>query len=286
MNIKNTINSVINAEKKIVHDVVEAKIKTSHYIVEHIKGIIRTATIASIAIFISFAFAYVYNMETAVKKLASQNSELSSVAAEAKRIQEKEKEDQRLGEYIMFIMSMRKINTGDFQKQLLAQDIVRVTRGVFDTYEERSWFVILVNNESGFNKEAKSPAGAVGLSQVMPQFIEEFSSHCNIKGLVPADASDPTINLLLGACRFKHLLVNYKGVYSTALAAYNAGKEARSVKELQRLANLTTEETLQYLARFTHVKATADANEKNNPKQALFVSPEASIKVVSTDNKR
>lgn len=177
---------------------------------------------------------------------------------------QKEKESQKVGEYIMFIMNMHDTKMSDFQKQLMAQTITRVSGNIFDNYEERTFFVVLINNESGFDRLAKSPAGAVGLTQVMPQFVDEFGGHCGISDINLNEVSDMEINLTLGACRFKHLLSNYKGVYSTALAAYNGGKNAKSVKELQKLANITTEETLQYLARFTHIKASADANEKNN----------------------
>jgi hypothetical protein len=185
--------------------------------------------------------------------------------------QAKESEDQRVGNYIMFIMSMRNLQISEFQKQLMAQAIVRVSGNVFATFEERTWFVILINNESGFDKNAKSLSGAVGLTQVMPQFVEEFGNHCNITNVNPSEASDMEINLTLGACRFKHLLQNYNGVYSTALAAYNGGKNAKSVKELQRLANVSTEETAQYIIRFTHVKATADANERSHQTYAPTV---------------
>lgn len=194
---------------------------------------------------------------------------------------EKDKEDQKLGEYIMFIMSMHDTKISRFQQQLIAQTIVRVSGNIFDNYDERTWFVILINNESAFDRLAKSPAGAVGLTQILPRFAEEFGSHCGLSSVNAAEVTDMEMNLTLGACRFKHLLVNYKGVYSTALAAYNGGKNAKSVQQLQKLANITTEETLQYLARFTHIKASADANEKNNPAKMNFVS-NAKVKV---DNK-
>jgi len=178
-----------------------------------------------------------------------------------KKFEEKEKEDQRIGEYVLFIMNFSKIAMSDFQKQLLAQTIVRVSGQIFDTELERQYMIVLINNESGFDRNAKSNAGAVGLTQVMPQFISEFGSHCGID-VSKSEVFDTEANLLLGACRFKHLLNAYKGVVTTALAAYNAGKHAKSVKELQQLERITNQETLQYIARFAHVTATADANFK------------------------
>jgi soluble lytic murein transglycosylase-like protein len=181
---------------------------------------------------------------------------------------------------------MSKTKISDFQKQIIAQAIVRVSGDVFENIEERKWAVVLVNNESGFDKNAKSPSGAVGLSQVMPQFIEEFSGHCGIKGVEKNDVFEIETNLLLGFCRFKHLLRNYGGVYSTALAAYNGGKNAKSVKELQSLARITTQETLQYIARFTHVLATAEANakRKQNNLVELRIPYNRAIKIPAPEN--
>lgn len=202
-----------------------------------------------------------------------QPSAVTVTKAEAAAINLKEQEDQRIGEYIMFIMNFSKVKISEFQKQLLAQAIVRVSGSIFDTETERQYFVVLINNESGFDRAVKSPAGAVGLTQVMPQFISEFGGHCDIE-VNPSEVMDTETNLLLGACRFKHLLNAYKGVVTTALAAYNAGKHAKSVKELQKLEKITNEETLQYIARFAHVTATADANFKF-VKTTAEVTPES-----------
>jgi len=190
-------------------------------------------------------------------------------------IKDKEKEDQKLGNYVLFLMKMYKVPAPEFQQQMLAQAIVRVSGSIFSTYEERKWIAVVVANESGFNRNAKSPVGAVGLMQIMPQYATEFASHCGITLTDKADLMDIDTNLTLGSCRFKELLVSYDGEVYTALAAYNAGKNAKSLKELQALTNITNIETVNYISRFAHVKSKADIQEKKNEQNIAPVPPVA-----------
>lgn len=68
--------------------------------------------------------------------------------------------------------------------------------------------------ESGFNPNAVSNAGAVGVMQLMPKTAE---------GLGVTDSYDPRQNILGGAKLISQLLDKYDGDKSLALAAYNAG---------------------------------------------------------------
>jgi len=76
-------------------------------------------------------------------------------------------------------------------------------------------FLRLVQQESGWNTEAVSHAGAIGLAQLMPDTAR-------ILGVNP---SDPVANLDGGA---RYLASQYRrfGDWRLALAAYNAGPEA------------------------------------------------------------
>ncbi len=71
----------------------------------------------------------------------------------------------------------------------------------------------LVNAESSYDPSARSRAGALGLSQLMPD---------TAKGLGVNDPFDPAQNLNGGAKYLRSLLDKY-GDIPTALAAYNAG---------------------------------------------------------------
>jgi hypothetical protein len=74
-------------------------------------------------------------------------------------------------------------------------------------------FVRQIQQESGFNPEARSPAGALGLAQLMPGTALDM-------GVMRID---PMQNLEGGAKYMRMLLDRYNGDYPKALAAYNAG---------------------------------------------------------------
>jgi hypothetical protein len=77
-------------------------------------------------------------------------------------------------------------------------------------------FRALIRQESGGRQSAKSPAGAIGLSQLMP---------ATAKGL-GVDPYDPQQNLEGGAKYLRQQLDRFGGDYRKALAAYNAGPGA------------------------------------------------------------
>lgn len=81
--------------------------------------------------------------------------------------------------------------------------------------EFRIWFQSLVKQESGFSIGARSPVGAFGLTQVMPDTAKSL-------GIYPAYYDDPMLQLDGGA-RYFLTQLNRFGSVPLALAAYNAG---------------------------------------------------------------
>jgi soluble lytic murein transglycosylase-like protein len=75
----------------------------------------------------------------------------------------------------------------------------------------------LVRQESGFDPSARSGAGAVGLTQLMP---------ATARGLGVTDPTDPAQSLEGGATYLKQQLDRFGGDAAKALAAYNAGPGA------------------------------------------------------------
>ncbi|HEX6694730.1 MAG TPA: lytic transglycosylase domain-containing protein [Longimicrobiales bacterium] len=76
----------------------------------------------------------------------------------------------------------------------------------------------LVRAESSFRKNAVSPVGAVGLTQVMPA-----TARWLVPGTTRSDLMNPSTNLQVGFKYLRKLLDRYDGDEKLALTAYNRG---------------------------------------------------------------
>jgi len=76
----------------------------------------------------------------------------------------------------------------------------------------------VVNVESEFNPHAVSPAGAIGLTQVMPATAQYFK-----KGITREGLFDSKTNLRIGFRYLRGLIKDYGGDVKMALLVYNRG---------------------------------------------------------------
>ena len=77
----------------------------------------------------------------------------------------------------------------------------------------------VITQESGYHPQARSPAGAVGLMQLMPTTGVRF-------GVSSAERADPATNVRAGVRYLKWLIRRFHGALPLALAGYNAGEGA------------------------------------------------------------
>jgi soluble lytic murein transglycosylase len=81
----------------------------------------------------------------------------------------------------------------------------------------------LIRQESFFNPNAVSAAGAMGLMQVMPQTATGLARTAGIQGFRSSMLRDPTVNIRLGTLFLADQMKSWNGRLSAVLGAYNGG---------------------------------------------------------------
>jgi soluble lytic murein transglycosylase len=80
-----------------------------------------------------------------------------------------------------------------------------------------------MRHESAFRVDAVSPAGALGIMQIMPDTAAYVAGRLKI-GYDPSKLiGEPDFNITIGRAYLEHLLRIFDGSYVLAIAAYNAG---------------------------------------------------------------
>ncbi len=80
--------------------------------------------------------------------------------------------------------------------------------------------------ESGFNPQAISPKGAVGLMQIMPATAERYGVAGDSKSSIQQKLADPKINVRLAARYLHDLNRLFPNQQALVIASYNAGEHA------------------------------------------------------------
>ena len=86
----------------------------------------------------------------------------------------------------------------------------------------------VIREESVYNPDAVSPAGALGLMQVMPQTGQMIAGRLGGESFSKERLFDPSYNIRLGSWYLGHLAEKFDHNPVYMVAAYNAGPEAVS----------------------------------------------------------
>lgn len=107
----------------------------------------------------------------------------------------------------------------------------------------------LIRQESGFDIDAISRAGARGLMQLMPATAQTVSRWEKVTYRKAALTSDIDYNVRLGSAYLADLLQKFDGVLPMALAGYNAGphRVTQWIKRFGDPRDMTFEETLDWM---------------------------------------
>lgn len=100
-----------------------------------------------------------------------------------------------------------------------------IIRMAAQTKVELPLLLALIRQESEFEAEAVSPAGARGLMQLMPATARRTAKSLRMKYVRKRLTADPGYNIKLGTAYLAQMIERYDGSYVLALAAYNAGPQ-------------------------------------------------------------
>jgi peptidoglycan lytic transglycosylase len=111
--------------------------------------------------------------------------------------------------------------------------------------------------ESGFDARARSPRGAVGLMQVLPETAAQIAHETGGVAFVTGDLEDAVVNIRYGCYYLRRAFDLFGGRTLAAVAAYNAGvgrvtrwvAAAHAAGHELRLADIPYAETRAYVGR-------------------------------------
>jgi soluble lytic murein transglycosylase len=84
----------------------------------------------------------------------------------------------------------------------------------------------VMREESAYRPEVSSPAGALGLMQLIPPTADRIAGELGLTGFEPTRLFDPSVNIRLGTFYLRSLVQRFAGSRPLAIASYNAGPEA------------------------------------------------------------
>jgi soluble lytic murein transglycosylase len=118
---------------------------------------------------------------------------------------------------------------------------------------DEAWVLGLVRQESRFNTDARSSAGAAGLMQVMPGTARYVASRLGLRNYRPKNVADVETNVTLGTGYMK-MVMQQLGHPVLASAAYNAGpsrarrwRDARALEGAVYVESIPFPETRDYV---------------------------------------
>jgi soluble lytic murein transglycosylase len=86
-----------------------------------------------------------------------------------------------------------------------------------------AYVMAIMRSESAFLRDARSPAGALGLMQLLPATARESARRIGLKLGSSKELFDPDTNIALGSTYLAQMLKIHDSNFAMAAAAYNAG---------------------------------------------------------------
>ena len=136
-----------------------------------------------------------------------------------------------------------------------------------------AWIAAEIRAESIFNPNARSPANAMGLMQVLPATGASVAKSIGLSGYGGASSLyDSDTNIAIGTAYLRQLMDKYNGLPYVTIAAYNAGPTPTARWQTQRpnydpdfwIETISYKETREYVARVLAFSVIYDWRLNNN----------------------
>ena len=188
---------------------------------------------------------------------------------------------QECGEYRLALTLLSQLPSGKAARNILYPLAHwHIVRDVSDKYGIDPFIILsIMREESRFDAQARSRAGALGLMQLMPQTAYAIDKKVNLNITSHEHILDIRSNINLGSYYMTSLLKEF-GSLPPAIAAYNAGEDV--VRKWQKAGNYQSfdefiedipyEETKNYTKRVitTYFEYHKYAGEKRRPAKSLM----------------
>ncbi|SMC74567.1 lytic transglycosylase domain-containing protein [Sporomusa malonica] len=128
---------------------------------------------------------------------------------------------------LLFVTGIYTVFTSDwFQKKYMYPFLYQEAVYTYALEYDLNPFLIagVIRTESKFFAEARSPKGAIGLMQIMPETGRWIAEQREQKNFMIADLNDPDLNIRFGTWYLASLKKEFAGNEVLYLAAYNGGR--------------------------------------------------------------
>lgn len=88
---------------------------------------------------------------------------------------------------------------------------------------DQQWIYAIARQESAFKADVRSPAGALGLMQLMPKTAKQTAKSIKLSYKGSSQLTNPETNITLGSAYLAQMYAKHNGNRIYATAAYNAG---------------------------------------------------------------
>ena len=130
---------------------------------------------------------------------------------------------ERQGWYNVAVTAGKAASQRGLDMQALAFPVKGLPSDIDTSGLEKALAFAITRQESEFNQQDTSTAGAVGIFQVMPATGRDAAKMLRIPYDANAWRNDARYNVRLGTAYVNNLVKNYDGNYVMAIAGYNAG---------------------------------------------------------------